>query len=159
MRHDPRAVTGTVLLGLLVGAAALARPDPAPVAERVLRIDGAVARPGWYEADALGPAVAAAGGGVSHAAQPFADGDHVRVFAGWALSPDAPPPVETDAFTPGKLRLNHASLADLEALPHVGPVLARRIVEGRPYRSLADLDRVKGIGAKTLAKLRPLVAP
>jgi competence protein ComEA len=36
-------------------------------------------------------------------------------------------------------------------------VLARRIVEGRPYRSVEDLDRVQGIGKKRLEEIRPLV--
>jgi competence protein ComEA len=36
-------------------------------------------------------------------------------------------------------------------------VLAGRIIDARPFRSVDDLDRVKGIGAKRLAELRPLV--
>jgi competence protein ComEA len=36
-------------------------------------------------------------------------------------------------------------------------VIVRRIVEGRPYRSVDDLDRVKGIGKKRLEEIRPLV--
>jgi hypothetical protein len=55
------------------------------------------------------------------------------------------------------INLNTASQADLEALPGIGPVLARRIVEGRPYRSVDDLERVKGIGKKRLEEIGPLV--
>jgi len=44
----------------------------------------------------------------------------------------------------------------------VGPVLAERILEDRkrngPFRSVEDLRRVKGIGEKTLERLRPHVA-
>jgi len=49
--------------------------------------------------------------------------------------------------------VNRASAAELESLPRIGPVLAGRIVEGRPYGRLDDLDEVKGIGPKTLARL------
>ena len=42
-------------------------------------------------------------------------------------------------------------------LPSGGPVIARRIIEGRPYRSVEELDRVKGIGKKRLEEIRPLV--
>jgi competence protein ComEA len=49
-------------------------------------------------------------------------------------------------------------VADLEALPGIGPVLARRIIEGRPYRSVEDLARVKGIGKKRLEEIRPFVS-
>lgn len=53
---------------------------------------------------------------------------------------------------------NTAHAAELALLPGVGEVLAARIVEEReshgPFRSPADLRRVRGIGAKTLEKLR-----
>jgi DNA uptake protein ComE-like DNA-binding protein len=36
-------------------------------------------------------------------------------------------------------------------------MIAPRIIEGRPYRSVDDLDRVTGIGRKRLEGIRPLV--
>jgi competence protein ComEA len=60
-----------------------------------------------------------------------------------------------------KIDLNTATQAQLESLPLVGPSMAKRIIEYRaangPFKSVADLDNVKGIGEKTLAKLMPLV--
>ena len=50
--------------------------------------------------------------------------------------------------------VNHASLDELRSLPRIGPVLAQRIVDGRPYESADDLERVRGIGPKTIANLR-----
>ena len=55
------------------------------------------------------------------------------------------------------LNLNTATLAELESLPGIGPVLARRIVEARPFQSVDDLARVKGIGPRRLEEVRPLV--
>jgi competence protein ComEA len=56
---------------------------------------------------------------------------------------------------------NLASAADLEALPGIGPVLARRIVEFReergPFKNIEELQRVKGLGPKILEKIRPYV--
>jgi competence protein ComEA len=88
---------------------------------------------------------------------------------------DAPPPVperltrrtmpypakETPA---GPIDLNRATAEELQRLPGIGPVLAARIVEARkarPFTAVADLRTVKGIGAKTLAKIAPyaVVAP
>lgn len=53
--------------------------------------------------------------------------------------------------------LNRAPAAELEALPGIGPALARRIVEGRPYRDVVELRRVPGIGPRRLAALGPLI--
>ena len=53
--------------------------------------------------------------------------------------------------------INRASQEELEALPGIGQVIARRIIEGRPYRTVDDLRRVKGIGEKRLAEIRPYV--
>lgn len=47
--------------------------------------------------------------------------------------------------------INEASSAELETLPRVGPVLARRIVEARPFARPEDLLRVRGVGPATLA--------
>jgi competence ComEA-like helix-hairpin-helix protein len=55
------------------------------------------------------------------------------------------------------VNVNTATAAELEALPGIGPMIARRIIEGRPYRSVDDLDRVKGIGRRRLEEIRPLV--
>ena len=59
------------------------------------------------------------------------------------------------------IELNIASAEDFERLPGIGPHLARRIVEYRrktgPFNRVEDLEKVKGIGKKTLEKLRPFV--
>ena len=54
--------------------------------------------------------------------------------------------------------INRATLRDFELLPGIGPVIARRIVESRidhgVFKSVEDLDRVHGIGRKTIENLR-----
>jgi competence ComEA-like helix-hairpin-helix protein len=59
--------------------------------------------------------------------------------------------------SPTKVELNSASFEELQTLPGIGPKLAERIVAHRPYKTVADLDRVPAIGAKTIERLRPLV--
>lgn len=49
---------------------------------------------------------------------------------------------------------NTASVDKIMLLPGVGEVLAERIVEGRPYRTVEDLRRVPGIGEKVFARLK-----
>lgn len=53
--------------------------------------------------------------------------------------------------------INAGSLAELETLPGIGPSKAQAIVENRPYAAIEDLERVPGIGVKTIEQLRDLV--
>ncbi len=53
------------------------------------------------------------------------------------------------------LDLNRASLSELQRLPGIGPVRARRIEEHRPFLSIEEFTRVPGIGPATLERLRP----
>lgn len=53
------------------------------------------------------------------------------------------------------LDLNSAEEEELQQLEGIGPSLAKRIVEGRPYRSVEDVLRVKGIGEVTLGRIAP----
>ena len=58
--------------------------------------------------------------------------------------------------------VNRASTDELRALPGIGPVLARRIVEHRrrhgPFLDVASLQRVRGIGPRTVERLGELVS-
>lgn len=53
-----------------------------------------------------------------------------------------------------KIDINSSSALELEELAGVGPVLAQRIIDARPFSSVDDLIRVKGIGEKTLQKIK-----
>src|SRR5215831_18938763 len=59
----------------------------------------------------------------------------------------------------GRVNVNTATAAELEALPGIGPVIARRIVEGRPYRSVEDLERVKGVEVPVRRTEREVAGP
>lgn len=71
-----------------------------------------------------------------------------------------PGPTASDGGTmrAGALDLNRATVAELQRLPGVGPVLAARIVAYRDsvggFRGVDDLVAVKGIGSATLARFR-----
>ena len=62
---------------------------------------------------------------------------------------------ESGASADGKLDVNEASSADLLNIPGIGPVLAQRIIERRPFKSADELLDVKGIGAKKYEQIRP----
>lgn len=59
-----------------------------------------------------------------------------------------------------RIDVNQATAGQLQRLPGIGPTLAQRMIEARArqrFRSLDDLRRVRGIGTKTLERLRPHV--
>jgi DNA uptake protein ComE-like DNA-binding protein len=162
------------LVGVALLAWAATPYRAAAVPTRVVQIPGL----GWVDADDTpGVPIAARDGDrlvwrLAAAAAPRAA--ELEEAAGTAESADAnadlvaleavfadPSAAHENAGDPrafgGRVSINHGSAADLESLPGVGPALAERITAGRPYRSVHDLDRVRGIGPKTLAKLSPLV--
>lgn len=61
-----------------------------------------------------------------------------------------------------RIDMNEAEWPEWALLPGVGETLARRIVESRanegPFRRPEELLRVRGIGAKTLERIRPYLA-
>lgn len=69
---------------------------------------------------------------------------------------ETPPPPGTNPVD-----INQATKAELESVWGIGPVLSRRIMDNRPYETVDDLLRVRGIGEKTLNKMRPhlIVSP
>lgn len=61
----------------------------------------------------------------------------------------------------GKINLNTASSAELDALPGIGTAYAQRIIEYRQsnggFKSIDEIKNVKGIGDKTFDKLKDLI--
>jgi len=57
----------------------------------------------------------------------------------------------------GSVSLNHASLKELAALKGISKKLADHIVSARPFKSLDDLLKVKGVSPKLLRKVRDFV--
>jgi competence protein ComEA len=62
-----------------------------------------------------------------------------------------------------QLDVNQADWPELIQLPGVGEVLAQRVIADRQrngaFRSFDDLARVRGLGPRTLERIRPYILP
>jgi len=60
-----------------------------------------------------------------------------------------------------RININTATIAELAALPGIGPVIAQRIIAHRekhgPFRRVEELLIIRGIGRKKFEKLKPLI--
>ncbi len=140
----------------------------------VVHVAGHVLEPGVVELAAgarVYEAIAEAGGAGPDAdlaavnlARVLVDGEQVYVPAPGEQAPAAAAGGGTaagGAGSPGRVDLNTASVADLDALPGIGPVLAERIVGWREdhgrFTLVDELAEVAGIGPTLLGRLRDLV--
>ena len=57
-----------------------------------------------------------------------------------------------------KVDINKADKDKLQRVNGIGPALADRIIEGRPYKSVDELVKVKGISKRSLEKIRPYLS-
>ena len=173
-RRGIRALAA-VAVAVALGAAFLvwdSQPSPQPLptlvstvssgqahgGEIVVAVSGQVHRPGLVRlpvGSRVADALQAAGGvlpgtdlSAVNLARKLADGELIAVGV-------------TASAEPGPLNLNSATLAQLDALPGVGPVLAQRIIDFRTkrggFKQVDELRQVDGIGEETFARLKDLV--
>jgi competence protein ComEA len=61
-------------------------------------------------------------------------------------------------LAPGtKININSADQSTIEKLPEIGPVKAKAIIAGRPYNSIEDITKVKGIKGKTFDAIKDYI--
>lgn len=77
----------------------------------------------------------------------------VAAIAGVAYKLYNAPPAEGSLV----VNVNTATEQEIETIPKIGAARSALIIAGRPYTSVDDLLRVKGIGRKTLDEVRPYV--
>ena len=140
-------------VGLLVGAvvfgaravrprAVLGRAGPAPPCDVAVEIAGAGVR-----------CLPTADVSTARARPALATGD--RVGDGKLARADRRMAPDRLAAWDAPVDVNAASADELASLDGIGPKLAARIVAARPFRNVDDLARVRGIGRRRLARLRP----
>jgi competence protein ComEA len=66
-------------------------------------------------------------------------------------------PKAAEAAAVGPVDLNTADQKALEALPGIGPAMAKKIMAARPFNSVDDLRKVKGLSKAKMAALKDKV--
>jgi competence protein ComEA len=78
-----------------------------------------------------------------------------------AQTPAAPKGKAAKAAQSAPVNINQATPEQLTLLPGIGQVMAKRIVEFRqkngPFKKVEDLLAVRGIGEKSLARMRSFI--
>jgi competence protein ComEA len=137
----------------------------------VVSVVGLVAHPGLVTLPTgarVADAVTAAGGLVAPADQAsvnlaavVADGQQIAVGVPGAAGPAPGAAATGGPAGAGPVDLNAATVAVLDGLPGIGPVLAQRIVDFRTqhgrFTAVDQLDDVPGIGPALYARLAPQV--
>lgn len=172
------AVLGAIAVGAVVAVVRARAPAPVPIAvveetatptaAAFVYIDvaGAVVRPGVVRLSfgtRVGDAIAAAGG-----SSPDADlsalnraallRDGARVYV--PRIGETPPAGSIGSDAETNIDLNHASAAELESLPGIGPATAARIIRSRAARPFGKLEELQTRGlvtARVLADIRDLL--
>ena len=87
-------------------------------------------------------------------ARPFWDYSELRMLPGFGKKTLLKLADAATVVPPQPININMCSAADLQSIPGVGTVLARRIVEDRTYDSLEDVALVKGVSTNVMHVLR-----
>lgn len=161
-----RSRRAILVLGVAVGSAIWARGgDPAPLPGPPPRFRVDWANPDAREFRAL-PGIGAITADrlvkAVRAGDPIAGMPGLSAEARAGLAEQGGPfAVHAARRTEGRLDPNVATAEELEALPGIGPVLARRVIAVRGEKPFADLEdfvgRVAGVGPKLRDRLRPLL--
>lgn len=134
-------------------------------------VSGAVIHPGVYTLSSVSrveDAIKAAGGVTVGAdpvyltktvnlAQKIADGMKIYIPTAGESGPSAQVAGAQTSET-GPININTASLADLDKLPGVGPKTAQDIVDKRPYNDLKELLIKKAVTSSVYDKIKGLVS-
>ena len=126
-------------------------------ADITVAIAGAINQPGSYQlpwGSRLEDLLVLAGG-----LSPFAEASLVNLAMPLDEGATVVIPFQQSDDGQERISLNNASAAELQQLSGVGAVTAERIIRGRPYHAVEDLLRVRGIGEKTLERLRDYIKP
>ncbi len=89
-------------------------------------------------------------------AQKLSDGSKVYV-PGKGEEPPSQISAVAGTKSQGKVNINTASEAEIEALPGIGPVTASKIISGRPYQQIEDLFNKKIVGKAVFEKIKDSV--
>lgn len=88
-----------------------------------------------------------------------------RIKDGQKITIPKSPTAKTKTQTPslsGPVSLNTATATQLTGIPGIGPATAKRILDYRakngPFTSIESLTNIKGIGPKSLQKIKPFIS-
>jgi len=141
--------------------------DKAGAGRAMVDIGGAVKRPGVYPLKAgqrVYELVDKAGGLTEEADLTFFDkninraqklNDQIKIYIPFKKATQLLHPVES--YTTSLISINSSQVSDLETLPGIGEVTAKKIIGNRPYGNITDLLNKKIIKASVYEEIKFLI--
>lgn len=157
--------------GDVVAAEPAVRASAVDSSVLVVDVQGKIVKPGIYQlplGSRVADAIKAAGGVIEgsdssavNLARFLEDGEQIYVSELGGAGADSFGTAGSSSVSRGKLNLNRATESELDGLPGVGPVLAKRITAHRNehgnFSSVDELRKVSGIGPAKFQELRDFV--
>lgn len=81
----------------------------------------------------------------------------LALAAATATTAKTPAPATPSKTASGKIDINAASKAELATLPGIGDAYSQKIIDGRPYKSKAELESKKILPKSVYDKISPLI--
>jgi competence protein ComEA len=165
LAKGPQAAFGVLVDPSLAAGSATATPA------LIVDVEGAVVDPGVHSVPAgsrVADAIAAAGGYSTEVdiaaaavalnlAEHLTDGQKIHVPARGEVVTLPAGATEPPAAAGGLIDINHATEEQLESLPGIGPVTAAKIIAGRPFGAIDELDSRDVVGPSVMEQIRDLI--
>ncbi len=137
------------------------------LSNNMVDIGGAVKRPGVYPVVAgqrVYELVDKAGGLIEEADLTFFDkninraqklNDQVKIYIPFKKKEQLLQPVES--YSSSLMSINSSEVSELESLPGIGTITAKKIIDNRPYGNVEDLLNKKIVKANVYEEIKPLI--
>jgi competence protein ComEA len=140
-------------------------PEENRIFNKYIYLSGEINKPGTYKFNneiRLSELIEKAGGFTENADMEFVNKDlnlsqkvldEMKIFVPSKNSKQ----IASQSPTTSQININTATITELDTLPGIGESTAKKIIDGRTYKSIEDLKNVSGIGDSKFNQIKDLI--